>query len=151
MLCIADLLLSSQDLFICTSEYLELGEKIKDLMARGDSNRNMYNKKIKVFKKDAEQQNKDYQAISKIAEETNNQIIALQAKHQEDKELFENNIQKLQMSLNNKEDGELIDYDAKKGEKKDTEKAGGSRQARARRTWRERPRTRACALTRKNG
>ena len=38
---------------------------------------------------------------------------------EEDKELFENNIQKLQLSLNNKEDGELIDYDAKKGDKKD--------------------------------
>jgi hypothetical protein len=47
----------------------------------------------------------------------------LQAKHQEDKELFENNIQKLQMSLNNKEDGELIDYDAKKGEKKDAQES----------------------------
>lgn len=54
-----------------------------------------YDKKIKVFKREAEQLNKDYQAISKISEETGNQIIALQAKHQEDKELFENNIQKL--------------------------------------------------------
>ena len=36
-----------------------------------------YDKKIKVFKKEAEQLNKDYQAISKISEETNNQIIAL--------------------------------------------------------------------------
>lgn len=31
-----------------------------------------YDKKIKVFKKEAEQLNKDYQAISKISEETNN-------------------------------------------------------------------------------
>jgi hypothetical protein len=88
-----------------------------------------YDKKIKVFKKDAEQQNKDYQAISKIAEETNNQIIALQAKHQEDKDLFEANIQKLQMSLNNKEDGELIDYDAKKGEKKDAQESQAAKGA----------------------
>ena len=66
----------------------------KELMSSKSECRR-YDKKIKVFKKEAEQLNKDYQAISKISEETNNQIIALQAKHQEDKELFENNIQKL--------------------------------------------------------
>jgi len=36
-----------------------------------------YSKTIKKSKKEAELQNKDYQSVSKIAEETNNQIIAL--------------------------------------------------------------------------
>ena len=36
-----------------------------------------YDKKIKKAKKEAEIQNQDYQAVSKIAEETNNQIISL--------------------------------------------------------------------------
>ena len=49
-----------------------------------------YDKTIKKSKKEAEIQNKDYQSVSKIAEETNNQIIALQAKHEEEKEKFEN-------------------------------------------------------------
>jgi len=51
-----------------------------------------YDKKIKKAKKEAETQNQDYQAVSKIAEETNNQIIALQAKHQEEKDRFESEI-----------------------------------------------------------
>ena len=51
-----------------------------------------YDKKIKKAKKEAEIQNQDYQAVSKIAEETNNQIIALQAKHQEEKDRFESEI-----------------------------------------------------------
>jgi len=51
-----------------------------------------FDKKVKTLRKGAEIQFKDVQAISKIAEETNNQIIALQAKHLEDKELFEANI-----------------------------------------------------------
>ena len=42
--------------------------------------------------KEAEDENRDYQAVSKIAEETNNQIIALQAKHEEEKQKFENEI-----------------------------------------------------------
>jgi len=54
-----------------------------------------YEKTIRKSKKEAEIQNKDYQNVSKIAEETNNQIIALQAKHEEEKERFENVIQKL--------------------------------------------------------
>jgi len=51
-----------------------------------------HDKKIKKAKKEAEIQNQDYQAVSKIAEETNNQIIALQAKHQEEKDRFESEI-----------------------------------------------------------
>ena len=43
----------------------------KELMSSKDECRR-HDKKIKVFKKEAEQLNKDYQAISKIAEETNN-------------------------------------------------------------------------------
>ena len=51
-----------------------------------------YAKQIKKNRKKAEDENRDYQAVSKIAEETNNQIIALQAKHEEEKQKFENEI-----------------------------------------------------------
>ena len=39
-----------------------------------------------------------------MAEETNNQIIALQAKHEEEKGRFETEIQKLQLKLKEKDD-----------------------------------------------
>jgi len=39
-----------------------------------------------------------------LAEETNNQIIALQAKHEEEKGRFETEIQKLQLKLKEKDD-----------------------------------------------
>lgn len=67
-------------------------------------------------------QNKEYQAVSKLAEETNNQIIALQAKHEEDKEIFEMEIQKLQMKL--KEKDEIIEFDDKAFDKKETAEQG---------------------------
>ena len=54
-----------------------------------------YQKQINRSRRDAEIQNKDYQAVSKIAEETNNQIIALQAKTEDERENFDNEIQKL--------------------------------------------------------
>lgn len=54
-----------------------------------------YDKSIKKSRREAEAQNKDYQAVSKIAEETNNQIIALQAKTEDEREKFDNEIQKL--------------------------------------------------------
>jgi chromosome segregation ATPase len=77
-----------------------------------------YDKTIKKSKKEAEIQNKDYQSVSKIAEETNNQIIALQAKHEEEKEKFENVIQKLQLKL--KEKDEMIEFDDKNFDKQGT-------------------------------
>ena len=49
-----------------------------------------YQKQINRPRRDAEIQNKDYQAVSKIAEETNNQIIALQAKTEDERENFDN-------------------------------------------------------------
>lgn len=66
--------------------------------------------------------------MSKIAEETNNQIIALQAKHEEEKEKFENIIQKLQLKL--KEKDEMIEFDDKNFDKQgaqdgNADKAGG--------------------------
>lgn len=50
---------------------------------------------IKKTKKVAEKQNKEYVIGNKIAEEATNQIIALRAKHEEEKERFENEIKKL--------------------------------------------------------
>ena len=86
-----------------------------------------YEKHIKKSKREAELQNKDYQAVSKLAEETNNQIIALQAKHEEEKQRFEIEIQKLQMKLKEKE--EVIEFDDKTYDKNmkdgpDTGKSG---------------------------
>ena len=56
---------------------------------------NRYEKLIKKSSKNAEDQNQGYQAVTKIAEETNNRIVALQAKYEEEKDRFEEQIQKL--------------------------------------------------------
>ena len=66
---------------------------------------------IKRAKKEAESQNKDYVIGKKISEEATNQIIALRAKHEEEKERFENEIIKLQERL--KEKDEVIEFDDK--------------------------------------
>lgn len=63
-----------------------------------------YSRTIKKNRKKAEDENRDYQAVSKIAEETNNQIIALQAKHEEEKKNFEVQIHQLQLKLKDKDD-----------------------------------------------
>ena len=70
-----------------------------------------YQKQINKSRREAEVQNKDYQAISKIAEETNNQIIALQAKIEDERENFDYEIQKLQLKL--KEKDEMMDFEDK--------------------------------------
>ena len=49
--------------------------------------------------------------MSKLKEETNNQIIALQAKHQEEKDRFEKEIRTLQIRL--KEKDECIEFEDK--------------------------------------
>ncbi len=68
-------------------------------------------KKTKKARKEAELQNKDYVLGKKVSEEANNQIIALRAKHEEEKERFEIEIQKLQERL--KEKDEVIEFDDK--------------------------------------
>ena len=50
---------------------------------------------ISRIKKDAVGTNKDYIQGSKHADETNNQLLALKAKHEEEKEKFELEIKKL--------------------------------------------------------
>lgn len=52
-------------------------------------------KQIAKIKKEATVTNKDYIQGSKHADETNNQILALKAKHEEEKEKFELEIKKL--------------------------------------------------------
>ena len=59
--------------------------------------------------------------MSKIDEETNNQIIALLAKHQEEKDRFESEITTLQIRL--KEKDEVIEFEDK-SVKQDTNDAG---------------------------
>ena len=68
-------------------------------------------KHIGKAKREAENQNKEYVLGSKVAEEANNQIIALRAKHEEEKERFEHEIKKLQERL--KEKDEVIEFDDK--------------------------------------
>lgn len=70
-----------------------------------------YDKQIKKSKREAEIQNKDYQAVIKIAEETRNHIIALQAKTEDERRKFDIEIQRLQMKLKEKED--YLDNDDK--------------------------------------
>jgi predicted nucleic acid-binding Zn-ribbon protein len=69
------------------------------------------NKQISRIKKDATSSNKEYISGSKNADETNNQILALKAKHEEEKERFELDIKKLQERL--KERDEPIEFDDK--------------------------------------
>jgi Fe2+ transport system protein B len=47
----------------------------------------------------------------RLAEETNNQIVALRAKHDEEKEKFENEIKKMQEKLKHKD--QVIEFDEK--------------------------------------
>jgi hypothetical protein len=68
-------------------------------------------KQIAKIKKEATVTNKDYIQGSKHADETNNQILALKAKHEEEKEKFELEIKKLQERL--KERDEPIEFDDK--------------------------------------
>lgn len=68
-------------------------------------------RQIGRIKKDAIVSNKDYIVGSKHADETNNQILALKAKHEEEKERFELEIKKLQERL--KERDEPIEFDDK--------------------------------------
>jgi phosphoglycerol transferase MdoB-like AlkP superfamily enzyme len=68
-------------------------------------------RQIGKIKKEALFTNKDYIQGSKHADETNNQILALKAKHEEEKEKFELEIKKLQERL--KERDEPIEFDDK--------------------------------------
>ena len=68
-------------------------------------------RQINKIKKDATSTNKDYISGSKQADETNNQILALKAKHEEEKDRFELEIKKLQERL--KERDEPIEFDDK--------------------------------------
>ena len=66
---------------------------------------------IGSIKRGATKTNKDYIQGSKQGDETNNQILALKAKHEEEKERFELEIKKLQERL--KERDEPIEFDDK--------------------------------------
>lgn len=68
-------------------------------------------RQIGRIKKDATSTNKEYIVGSKQGDETNNQILALKAKHEEEKERFELEIKKLQERL--KERDEPIEFDDK--------------------------------------
>jgi hypothetical protein len=68
-------------------------------------------KNIKKFKREAEKQNHEYILGKKVAEEASNQIIALRAKHEEEKERFENEIKKLSDRLKVKD--EMIEFEDK--------------------------------------
>lgn len=69
------------------------------------------NKSINRTKRDATTQHTDYVNGKRLAEETNNQIVALRAKHDEEKEKFENEIKKMQEKLKHKD--QVIEFDEK--------------------------------------
>jgi ribosome-binding ATPase YchF (GTP1/OBG family) len=56
-------------------------------------------KEIANVKQDAEEENKRFQNIARIGEDTRIQIIALQAKYEEEKQRFDNEIAKHQDNL----------------------------------------------------
>jgi hypothetical protein len=82
----------------------------KEILFAHDSIEQMA-RQIGKIKKEAVVSNKDYIQGSKHADETNNQILALKAKHEEEKEKFELEIKKLQERL--KERDEPIEFDDK--------------------------------------
>lgn len=82
----------------------------KEILFAHDSIDKM-SRQIGKIKKEAVGTNKDYIQGSKHADETNNQILALKAKHEEEKEKFELEIKKLQERL--KERDEPIEFDDK--------------------------------------
>lgn len=65
-----------------------------------------YNKKIKKTIRKAKDTNSDYIKDRKKAEETHDQILALKAKHEEEKARFEKEIRNLQERLNDKDHSE---------------------------------------------
>lgn len=85
-------------------------------------------RQIGRIKKEALSTNKEYIQGSKQADETNNQILALKAKHEEEKERFELEIKKLQERL--KERDEPIEFDDKSFNQtvNDTKGPGGMKQ-----------------------
>ena len=68
-------------------------------------------RQIGKIKKESVVTNKGYISGSKQADETNNQILALKAKHEEEKEKFELEIKKLQERLKDRD--EPIEFDDK--------------------------------------
>lgn len=96
------------------SKNIKLRQEIDGLRKELQSSQNQVGnlkKNIGKTRRDAENQNKDYIVGKKVAEEAHNQIIALRAKHEEEKERFENEIKKLQDRL--KEKDEVIEFDDK--------------------------------------
>ena len=67
-----------------------------------------YNKNIGKARKDAKKKNEAFVDKKKKAEETNDQILALKAKHEEEKNRFEVEIRKLQHRLNEKDNTEEL-------------------------------------------
>ena len=120
-----DEVLKKHYLAVCANEKVRLNDTIgrnnglkteinimrKEILFAQDSIRAMQDQ-INRFKQGAISNNKQYISGSKHAEETNNQIKALKAKHEDEKERFELEIKKLQERL--KERDEPIEFDDKR-------------------------------------
>jgi hypothetical protein len=107
----------------------DLRRQINMLRKELTSSRNecqRYEKQIKKQRREAEKQNNDYYQNSKLAEETKNQIIALQAKHETEKERHDKNIEKLQERLKLKDKDDNVEHDEKKFDAKEQTENKGS-------------------------
>ena len=87
-----------------------------DVWRKQQRNQNRVNQGLtaeitQTIKKVKELNNFTYQG-QRLSEETNNQILALKAKHEADKNIFEHKIQSLQAKLRERDDSEL-DHKAK--------------------------------------
>lgn len=66
-----------------------------------------YNRDIKVANEKAKKLNATTYSGQRVSEETNNQILALKAKHEAEKFNFERKIKDLQEKLKERDDGDL--------------------------------------------
>lgn len=82
---------------------------------------NTLTSETKRIKKEAQEQNKLQLISNQLAEQHTNQCIALRAKHEEDKEAFENKIKQMRETLTQKDDMPAFESD-KANEKQATDK-----------------------------
>jgi hypothetical protein len=81
------------------------------------------NDQIDTYKDDITQMSTESINNNRVASETNNQILALKAKHEEEKERFEIEIKKLQEKLKERDDP--TEYDDKSFKNKESEAGPG--------------------------
>jgi hypothetical protein len=100
------------------AENKQLREKI-DVMRKEQKNQNrvnkVYNHELKVTNEKAKKLNTTTFQGQRVSEETNNQILALKAKHEAEKYIFERKIKDLSNKLRERDDGGEMDKTKGKG------------------------------------